>query len=68
MQLKINGESQNIPLDAPTVLTLLDWLGMTSTRGVAIAVHDEVVPRSRWGERVLHEGDRIEIIRATQGG
>ena len=37
-------------------------------RGIAIAINDVVVPKSRWREHELKEGDRIEIVRATQGG
>jgi sulfur carrier protein len=68
MQLKINGELQNLSLTQPTVLGLVESLDMASKRGVAIAVNDEVVPRSRWSDHRLNENDRVEIIRATQGG
>lgn len=35
--------------------------------GVAVAVNDEVVPRASW-DRPLADGDRVEIVRAVQGG
>ena len=37
-------------------------------RGVAIAKNEHVVPRTRWQDDTLEAGDRIEIVRATQGG
>jgi sulfur carrier protein len=37
-------------------------------RGIAIAVNDAVVSKSQWLEHKLNDGDRIEIVRATQGG
>jgi sulfur carrier protein len=37
-------------------------------RGVAVAVNDEVVPRTQWPSRRLKPGDTVEIVRATQGG
>jgi sulfur carrier protein len=37
-------------------------------RGVAVAVNDEVVPRTQWATRRLKPGDTVEIVRATQGG
>ena len=37
-------------------------------RGVAVAVDQEVVPRGQWGKTQLHEGARVEILRAIQGG
>jgi sulfur carrier protein len=37
-------------------------------RGVAVAVAGEVVPRSQWPVRPVHDGDRVEILTAVQGG
>ena len=37
-------------------------------RGIAIAVNNSVVSKSRWHEHKLNDGDRIEIVRAMQGG
>lgn len=53
-------------------LTLADILvqnGITADlKGVAVALNDEVVMKSKWTHVVLQDGDRIEIVRATQGG
>jgi sulfur carrier protein len=38
------------------------------TRGVAVAVNGEVVPRSRWAQAALSAGDRVEVLTAAQGG
>jgi len=37
-------------------------------RGLAVAVDGEVVPRGRWDAVELHEGQRVEIVQAVQGG
>jgi sulfur carrier protein len=37
-------------------------------RGVAVAVDGEVVPRGEWGARQLHDGARVEVLTAMQGG
>lgn len=37
-------------------------------RGTAVAVNGEVVPRSDWGRHALADGDRVEVLRAAQGG
>jgi len=37
-------------------------------RGMAVALAGEVVPRGAWGEVILHEGARLEILTAVQGG
>ncbi len=36
--------------------------------GIAVAVNDEVVPRSRWASRTLSDGDRVEVLGAMAGG
>lgn len=37
-------------------------------RGVAVAVNEEVVPRSAWDETPVRDGDRVEVLNAAQGG
>ncbi len=37
-------------------------------RGIAIAINDAVVPKSRWLEHELRDGDRVEIVKAVPGG
>jgi sulfur carrier protein len=51
-----------------TLLQLLADQGLAERKGIAAAVNGEVVPRSAWRARALAEGDRVLIIRATQGG
>jgi sulfur carrier protein len=35
---------------------------------VAVALDGTVVPRARLAETVLHEGARVEVVTAVQGG
>ncbi len=37
-------------------------------RGYAIALNGAVVRRDAWARTPINEGDRIEIVRAVQGG
>jgi sulfur carrier protein len=53
---------------APTLSALMRELGLAERRGVAAAVNGAVVARSGWEARALAEGDRVLVIRATQGG
>lgn len=66
MTVEVNGRTREIA-PGTTVLRLLLDLGVHPD-GVAIAVDREVVPRSRHGEHVLAEGQRVEILRAVGGG
>ncbi|GAB3381538.1 sulfur carrier protein ThiS [Lysobacter fragariae] len=66
MNIVLNGESRQ--LAAPqSVLELLQTEGLGERR-VAVEINGEIVPRSRHGETVLGEGDRIEIVHALGGG
>lgn len=50
-----------------TLLALLEQV-TGSTRGSAVVVDGEVVPRSRWRDVQLLDGQRVELITAVQGG
>ena len=47
---------------------LVGMLGLTDAKGQALALNNRVIPRSKFEETSLHEGDQILIIQATQGG
>jgi thiamine biosynthesis protein ThiS len=66
MNLTINGETR-ILTPAATLSALLDQLGMKSDR-VAIELNREIVPRDRWSETALQDGDRLEIVHFVGGG
>ena len=66
MNIFLNGATVMLDLGA-TVGGVVDGLGK-GRRGVAVAVNDEVVPRSRWDRTALRDHDRVEILTASQGG
>lgn len=58
---------QKVEVDeGTTVAVLLESLGYPD-RGVAVAMDDAVVPRSRWNT-TLSGGVRLEVLTAVQGG
>lgn len=66
VSISVNGERREV---APG--TALDALVRTLTpapSGVAAAVNETVVPRTRWAATALAEGDRVEVLTAVQGG
>lgn len=74
MHVIVNGESRELPPEA-TVLRVVELLAEvgsrspeTATRGVAVAVEGEVVPRGEWSSTELREGARVEVLAAIQGG
>jgi sulfur carrier protein len=68
MKIEVNGEPRDV---APrmTIAELLEALGIdAAASGLAVARNGDIVTRRQWGETALAEADRLEIIRATQGG
>jgi len=66
MQLLVNGDPLELPAGA-TVAELIEYLGLAGRR-VAVEVNEDIVPRSRHAQRVLQEGDRVEVVHAIGGG
>jgi thiamine biosynthesis protein ThiS len=64
--VRLNGAAAHVP-PGTTVAQLLAAFRLPE-RGVAVEVSGEVVPRSRWAERPLIEGDRIELVHMVGGG
>lgn len=64
--VRINGQDVELPPGSP-LSAAVDLL-TTATRGVAVAVNDEIVPRAMWSRHEIADGDRIEIVTAKQGG
>jgi sulfur carrier protein len=66
IQLSINGEPRGFPgpLDVARLLAELSLAG----KRVAVECNGEIVPRSRYAETPLADGDRLEIVVAVGGG
>jgi sulfur carrier protein len=66
VRILVNGAPREFA-SAPTVAQFLDHLQLTGKR-LAIERNGEIVPRSRFGDERLAEGDRIEVVVAVGGG
>jgi sulfur carrier protein len=62
----MNGDDRELTDGATVAEAVAAVTGQT--RGVAVAVNGEVVPRSRWAQAALSAGDRVEVLTAAQGG
>lgn len=62
----VNGELRRVKAGA-TVLELVAAAGR-DPRTVAVEHNGRILPRDRYGEAVLGEGDRVEIVHFVQGG
>jgi sulfur carrier protein len=62
----LNGETHQLAAGT-RILDLLDSTGFAG-RKVAVEINREIVPKSLHSERLLVEGDRVEIVHALGGG
>jgi sulfur carrier protein len=65
MRVIVNGEQREI--SSVSVDALLSELEYEGTH-FAIALNYDVLPKSRWAQTPLRNGDEIEIITPRQGG
>jgi sulfur carrier protein len=66
VQVIVNDEPRAVEPGA-TVADLVSALGL-GPRRIAVEVNEAVVPRARYGETPLAEGDRVEVIHFVGGG
>jgi thiamine biosynthesis protein ThiS len=64
--ITVNGNAK--PLGAPmSVQQLLDALGLESVR-VAVELNRAILPKNRFADTPLKEGDSLEIVQFVGGG
>lgn len=71
MRLLINGDERTFPATPDsgpfTLAALIESLSMKPDR-VAVELNRDIVPRDRWAETQLQEGDRLEVVHFVGGG
>ena len=80
IQLIVNGQPQSVPVvhqsesmtqrrdDATlNIAQLLEHMGLQGKR-IAVERNGEIVPRSKFDQPILSDGDRLEIVVAVGGG
>ena len=65
--IRVNDAAREMPA-AATLADLVGELALAGHKGVAVAINNSVVPRAQWPAQPLAAGDRVLVIRATQGG
>jgi len=67
MQITINKQNyqfeENISLEKA-----IETLELKETNGIALALNEEIIPRSEWQKTILFDDDKIIIIGAVAGG
>ncbi|MBS0514889.1 MAG: sulfur carrier protein ThiS [Proteobacteria bacterium] len=64
--IQINGEAKQVQAST-SVTALLEAAGYAERR-VAVEINHEIVPKSMHDDRVLCDGDQVEIVHALGGG
>ncbi|HEY1827061.1 MAG TPA: sulfur carrier protein ThiS [Acidimicrobiales bacterium] len=68
LALTVNGDELAVPPGTTIAGIVALILGDEDTKGVAVAVEREVVPKSAWETTRATAGARIEIVTAAAGG
>ena len=61
----INGDP--IPADGMKLTDYLEQEGLTAKR-IAIEINEEILPKAKYDDCILHDGDVVEIVRFVGGG
>lgn len=67
MEVTINHNRTELK-ETSSLFALLQLQNLSEKKGIAVAVNNKVVPRSKWDSHILNSNDSITIIKATQGG
>jgi sulfur carrier protein len=66
MEITVNSQPKTVKSDSLHEL-LQEMLG-EKTRGIAVAINQNIIPKTEWSSATLKEKDNLLIIKATQGG
>jgi sulfur carrier protein len=68
VNVTLNGERRSLGEPASVSDAVALSGAQPDGRGLAVAVDGEVVPRGEWEGFELRDGQRIEVLKAVQGG
>ncbi len=66
MQVTINGEREAFEQEMSVADLLADR--RIESRRVAVEINEDIVPRKTYADRLVRDGDRIEIVTFVGGG
>jgi sulfur carrier protein len=66
IQISVNNQSQSLAPNTRLSDALVEW-GFADGK-IAVAINQEFVPRSTYSERILINGDQIDIVKPVGGG
>ncbi len=67
MEVLINNKSISLS-DNEVLSSAIQALELSSSSGIAVALNNQVIPKTEWERTGLNQDDKITIISATAGG
>ncbi|WP_255353657.1 sulfur carrier protein ThiS [Pedobacter sp. R20-19] len=67
MEITVNQQHYQVT-EACSMQDLITIVLNTPATGIAVAVNQTIIPKTSWEKQLLHPGDQVIIIKATQGG
>ena len=67
MHLIVNQQPYDLEAESASIRAFVAGRGLVES-AVAVALNGEVVPRRRWAEVVLAEGDQVDVVKVVAGG
>lgn len=67
MEITVNHKNYQLQ-EICSVEQMLNNVLQIPAQGIAVAINQTIIPKSDWGKRQLQAGDKVTLIRATQGG
>lgn len=66
IQISLNNQPQTLAPNTRLSDALITW-GFSNSK-IAVAINQEFVSRSAYAERILMQGDQIDIVKPVGGG
>ena len=67
MRIRVNGAATALDEATASVAALIERMALGGKR-IAVELNGQIVPRSRYAQTALAEGDSVEIVGAVGGG
>ena len=67
MNISLNGNEISVS-EIITLQQLLSEHNLHLAKGIAVAVNNQVVSKNSWEKQEIRAGDKILVIKASQGG
>lgn len=67
MQVTVNQQVHILEKNQYNLIQLLSRLSLNQ-QGIAIAINQDVVPKTQWTETILNDGDDVSVFTMIAGG